>query len=456
MENPSQWSKPSLHPQWHPSQSPTWHWGQKQITTTILCSSLLSVSLQRLCSSSSLWFCWQKTPLCSLWDCQTIWCLPTRSYVGTFTSKHNLLLSQILHWKSTERGTPPAAICEQEPLLQVLGLQFQNNFASKKPIEVLLLSIQKMEEKCFLIPLCNLKTFNVILHRVIKGSFCVSLFPLKPVISGMLISTDFEANSHLFLPLFSYTGTPLFLIHSLSFQSSDLFLSLCASRVTAKTAPNTRDLLDLKHGHTLWWSRWRPISSSPWRKDITKSRFALLFNGYCDLWDGFSNPSMELLGFRFPRLLFFQNLFSKRGTRRVSALPRNPWETYLSPVLSWTPDAQCLLLTEFKWVVWESTPVHPQPLLKKTQWSAGLHFYSRNCFLFVCLCIFPWWIFIWQCNEQFPILSFFSFLSLLFSLNIVKYFCNQKVFLEWIYCHDSLFSMATLSSGCHEQTQDAM
>lgn len=58
-----------------------------------------------------------------------------------------------------------------------------------------------MEEKCFLIPLCNLKTFNVILHRVIKGSFCVSLFPLRPVISGMLISTDFEANSHLFLPL---------------------------------------------------------------------------------------------------------------------------------------------------------------------------------------------------------------------------------------------------------------
>lgn len=202
-------------------------------------------------------------------------------------------------------------------------------------------------------------------------------------------------------------------------------------------------------------SRWRPISSSPWRKDITNSHFALLSNCYCDLCDGFNNPSKILLDFGFQDFCFFLNLFSKRGMRRVSALPRNPWGTYLSPVLSWMPDAQCFLLTEFSgW--FEGTPFHTSTLLKKTQWSAGLHFYSRNCFLFVCLCIFPWWIFIWQCNEQFPILSFFSFLSLLFSLNIVKYFCNQKVFLEWIYCHDSLFSMAMLSSGCHEQTQDAM
>lgn len=42
------------------SESSTWHWGQKPITTTISCSTILSVSLQRLCSSSSLWFCWQK------------------------------------------------------------------------------------------------------------------------------------------------------------------------------------------------------------------------------------------------------------------------------------------------------------------------------------------------------------------------------------------------------------
>lgn len=38
------------------SESSTWHWGQKQITTTMLCCSLLTVSLQRLCSASSLWF----------------------------------------------------------------------------------------------------------------------------------------------------------------------------------------------------------------------------------------------------------------------------------------------------------------------------------------------------------------------------------------------------------------
>lgn len=192
-------------------------------------------------------------------------------------------------------------------------------------------------------------------------------------------------------------------------------------------------------------------------KGITNPCFALLFNCYCDLWDGFNNLSMVLRGFQFPRLLFFLNLFSKRRTCkvRVSALPRNSWETYLSPVPSWTPNAQCFLLSEFNQVVWGSTCFNPSTILKKTQWSAGLHFYSNNCF-FVCLCIFPWWIFIWHCNEQFPILSFFSFLSLLFSLNIVKYFWNQKVFLEWIYCHDSLFSMATLSSGCYEQTQDAM
>ena len=123
--------------------------------------------------------------------------------------------------------------------------------------------------------------------------------------------------------------------------------------------------------------------------------------------------------------------------------------------------AECLMHSAFcslNVTTWfeSQPPFILQPLLKKTQWSAGLHFYSRNCFLFVCLCIFPYWIFIWECNEQFPTPSFFSFLSLLFSPNIVKYFCNQKVFLEWIYCHDFLFSMATLSSGCHEQRQDAM
>lgn len=43
----------------------------------------------------------------------------------------------------------------------------------------------------------------------------------------------------------------------------------------------------------------------------------------------------------------------------VSILSRNPGETYLSPVLSWTLDAQRFLLAEFNWVVWETTPFHP-------------------------------------------------------------------------------------------------
>lgn len=51
METPSQSSKPTLTPY---SESSTLHWGQKQITTTMLCSPLLSVSLQTLCSTSSL------------------------------------------------------------------------------------------------------------------------------------------------------------------------------------------------------------------------------------------------------------------------------------------------------------------------------------------------------------------------------------------------------------------
>lgn len=109
-------------------------------------------------------FCWQKTLLCSPWDCQTSWCLPTGIYMGTLTNKHDLLLSQILHWKSTDGRNPPgsdwsAAICEQV-LLQVLWLWLQYNFAPKKPTKVLILGIQKLQKKCFLLPLCNVLSFD--------------------------------------------------------------------------------------------------------------------------------------------------------------------------------------------------------------------------------------------------------------------------------------------------------
>lgn len=130
-------------------------------------------------------------------------------------------------------------------------------------------------------------------------------------------------------------------------------------------------------------SRWRPISSSPWRKDITNSHFALLSNCYCDLCDGFNNPSKILLDFGFQDFCFFLNLFSKRGMRRVSALPRNPWGTYLSPVLSWMPDAQCFLLTEFSRVVWG----YPLSYFNPTQEDSvvcGIAFLLQKLF-FICL-----------------------------------------------------------------------
>lgn len=390
MENPSQSNPPCTHSDTLFSLLQTV--GTKPDHHNNLVWPQCSVFHYRDCSSSSLWFCWQETPLCSLWDCQTIWCLPTRSYVGTFTSKHNLLLSQILHWKSTERGTPPAAIGEQEPLLQVLGLQFQDNFTPKKPLKVLILSVQKMEGKCFRISLCNLMSFNVILHGVIKGSFCI-----------FFISTEASDKQHVhfhrlwgkLLPF----PSPLSLHRDSSlshpFSQFPIFrpVWVCVPWEELTQLPQTQGSCWFCSRVTQSGDPDEDPSPAPLEeKDITNSCFALLSNCSCDLWDAFNNPSM--LGFWFPRLVFFQKLFSRRGVHkgRVSALPRNPWETYLSPVPSWMhfgtfltagmPSAFCSL--NFTGWFEGHPPSILQPQLNKTQWSAGLHFYSRNCF-FICL-----------------------------------------------------------------------
>lgn len=157
-------------------------------------------------------------------------------------------------------------------------------------------------------------SFIVILYVVIKGSLYVSLFPLRPEINVIFISTDFETKSYLFLPLFSYAGIPLFLTHSLSLQSFALFLSLESNW---QNCP--------KHLGTAASATWLrspdedPSSAALERKHITNSCFALLSNCYCDLWDGFNNPSMVLLGFWFLRLLFFPKpLFQKSYAQRQS------------------------------------------------------------------------------------------------------------------------------------------
>lgn len=293
----------------------------------------------------------------------------------------------------------------------------------------------------------------------LKRSLCVSLFPLRPKISVMF---------HRFWDKILPFPSPFFLCRdsSLSYPFSHLpiFCPVSESVCLETNWQNCPQFWNTGIAASSAWLHNPDEDPSPAALEGEESLIPIL---PCCLTATVIYGIVSIThpqyweDFGFWDFWFFRNLFSKRVTRkgRVSALPRNPWETYLSPVLSWMPDAQCFLPTEFNWVVWGSTPFHPSTPLKKTQSSAGLHFYSRNCFLFVCLCIFPQWIFIWQCNEQFPILSFFSFLSLLFSLNIVKYFCNQKVFLEWIYCHDSVFNgnaqfwLPRADTRCHVKLQ---
>lgn len=59
-------------------------------------------------------------------------------------------------------------------------------------------------------------------------------------------------------------------------------------------------------------------------------------------------------------------------------------QTYMSPVLSWTLDAQCFLLAEFNWVVWESILFPPSSSTQADSVVCRTVFLPQNFFFSVC------------------------------------------------------------------------
>lgn len=148
-------------------------------------------------------------------------------------------------------------------------------------------------------------------------------------------------------------------------------------------------------------------------------------NWYHDLWDAFNNPSMILVGFWFPRFLLFQT--PEICTKAVFLFFLEIWERLICP-----QSRDLMYSTSFSrnyCVIWESTPFHPSAPTQEDSVVYQTDFVILlQKLLFVCLCIFPYGIFIWQRKEQFSTLSFFSFLSLSLVLTLLNIFATRRYF----------------------------
>lgn len=129
------------------SDASTRHWRQEQSSPDIsLCVTDSSVFHFRALFLFQFFYIVGKKKKKNFWNCQTSWCHPSRSYMGTFTCKYDLLISQNLYWKPTDGQNLPylsAAYHQQVSPLQVLWLQLQDNFIPVKPTKLLIFSIRK-------------------------------------------------------------------------------------------------------------------------------------------------------------------------------------------------------------------------------------------------------------------------------------------------------------------------